>query len=409
MELERQNPHWEEDFFYPYERKRFIFGKIRESFGSGLITAFYGLRRAGKSVILKQLINEAIKAGAKRADILYFSFDEETADFWEAIREYEKKTGKKVSGSTSIFLDEVQKVPDWKGKLKLLYDTSSARIAICGSNSSMLRRGAESLAGRINEFFVPELGFREFLFFRGKEKVLRSPLEESVENEFWEYIKRPFPEIAIKAEMDSRAYTDTIARKIIYEDLPQVFPIDEPQLLHRLFSIICKNPGITIDYSSLASDLGRNRRTISSYLDYLRYGFLARRVFNYSGSKLTSEKKLKKFYPSVACFADAEPSKVVETAAAQLLRAKFFWNLKNRYEVDFIIPEPLYAFEVKYQETISRDDFAGMEQFCSRWPGAKAVMVSKKKEANSVPYYRLEEFLEKNKIPTEIEVEELLL
>jgi len=409
MELERQNPHWEDGYFYPYEKKRFPFTNIQKSFGSGLITALYGLRRVGKSVLMKQLINEVLRNGTKRTDILYFSFDEETADFWEVIREYERKTGKQVSASNSVFIDEVQKIKDWRGKLKLLYDTSSARIVVSGSNSSLLRKGIESLAGRINEFFVPELSFKEFLYFRDKTSLFDSILEEKLENEFHEFIKRPFPEIAIKKDLDAKAYVDTISKKVIYEDLPSVFPIDEPQLLFRLFSIVCKNPGMTVDYQNLASDLGRNRHTISAYFDYLRYGFLLRRVFNYSGNQLTSEKKLKKFYPSVACFAEAEIPRTIETVVAQTLKPRFFWNMKNRFEVDFVFHTPLFGWEVKYKDAISKEDTKGLAQFKKTWPNATTILVSKKKEKEFVPYYRLEQFLEQKDIKHEIRLEDLLL
>lgn len=347
MEMERQNPHWAEGYIYPYEKKRFIFEELRQATESGLITAIYGLRRVGKSVLLKQIINEAIKNRVKRTNILYFSFDEENEDFWEVIREYEKRIGRKVSKENYVLLDEIQKVHDWKGKVKRLYDSSLAKIVLSGSNSSMLRKEAESLAGRINEFLIPELSFKEFLFFKNRSELYASPLDEAIENEFWVYIQRPFPELAVSENIEPRAYIETINRKIIYEDLPSIFPIDDPQLLYRLFNIICKNPGMIVEYNALASDLGRNRKTISAYLDYLKYGFLIRRLFNYSKNLLTREKKLKKFYPSLACFTDAETSKIVETVVAQILKAGFFWNHKNRYEVDFILSEPFFAFEVK--------------------------------------------------------------
>lgn len=406
MELERQNPHWEEGYFYKYEKKRFAFSSIKKSAFSGLITLIYGLRRVGKSVLLKQMINEMINGGTKRADILYFSFDEETSDFWDVIKEYEKKIGRRVSSSNIVVLDEIQKIHDWRGKVKGLYDSSGAKIMLSGSNSSMLRKGSESLAGRINEFVLSELSFEEFLYFRGKTP---SPmLEESIENEFWEYIRRPFPELALKESLEPSDYTDSISRKIIFEDLPSVFPIDEPQLLHRLFSIVCTNPGLLVEYNSLASDLGRNRKTISSYMDYLLHGFLVWQVFNYSKNQLTSEKRLKKFYPSLACFAKGDQSKTVETATAQTLRAKFFWNYKNRYEVDFILTEPFYAFEVKYQERLSDDDFRGLDQFAAEYNGARTCMVSKRGTDRSIPYYMLWDFLKKNDVRISTRFEEHL-
>ncbi len=408
MELERQNPHWEKDHLYPYERKRFGFEEIKKSSDSGLVTAMYGLRRVGKTVIQKQLINEAIKKGVGRPDIFYFSFDEKTADFWEVVHEYEKQIGKKVSRANYLFFDEIQKVPDWGAKVKTLYDTSSAHIAVSGSNSSLLRKGGESMAGRISEFVVPELSFKEFLYFKGREELYASSLEETVENEFWDFIKKPLPELVINSALDQKAYVETISRKIIFEDLPAVFPIDEPALLSTLFSLICKNPGMMLEYNALASDLGRDRQTISKYLDYLRYGFLVRKVSNYSKNQLTMEKKLKKFYPALACFADASKDKEVETVVAQMLKARYFWNFSNRYEVDFVCLKPLCAYEVKYQESMTKGDMDGLDRFRTRFKEARIKLVTKKKFMGTVPYYRLENFLEDNKLQPTVRIEDLL-
>ena len=301
METERQNPQWENGFEYPYGKRRHIFESLRRSSKSGHITAVYGLRRVGKSVLMKQLINDAIKGGAERRSTFYFSFDEELPGFWDAVREFEKYQGRKVDGKSWLFFDEVQKVPDWRAKIKVLYDSTSARIFVSGSNSSGIRKGGESLAGRINEFYLPELSFREFLDFRGKCGSIDSGLERALELEFLDYAKRPFPETALKRGLEPKEYAGSIARKIIFEDLPSVFPIDEPELLNTLFQLICKSPGMQFDYGRMASDLGRNRKTISLYMDYLCYGFLARKLLNYSPNALSSEKKLKKarsFFPN---------------------------------------------------------------------------------------------------------------
>ncbi len=395
MELERQNPHWEEGYAYPYEKKRLLFEEVKKSAQSGMITAVYGMRRVGKSVMLKQLINHAIGRGTKRQDIFYFSFDENYDDFWGVIKEYERMSGGKIGKNSLLLFDEIQKVADWRSKLKLLYDSSGARIVISGSNSSGLRKGGESLAGRINEHYLPELSFREFLHFRDESAIYKSKLGERVENAFCEYLKRPFPELVFNKSLEPASYASTITRKVIFEDLPAVFPIDEPPLLFRLFSLICKNPGMIVEYSALSSDLGRNRKTISLYLEYLTFGFLAVQLYNYSKNALTSEKKQKKFYPSLAAFCESDESKMVETAVMQMLKPSFFWNYKNRFEVDFVLDKPLAGFEVKYKNSIGKDDWQGLRQFGRTYPKAKLRMVGRKEGKDSIPYFRLEQYLKK--------------
>ncbi len=393
MELERQNPHWENNFFYPFQKQRFIYEKLRSSVASGLITIIFGLRRVGKSVAMKQLINEAITNGSRREDIFYFSFDEKGEDFWQVIREYESKIGRRVGKKTHLFLDEIQKVPDWKAKIKRLYDSSAPKLILSGSNSSMLRKGTESLAGRANEFLMPELGFREFLHFRNKESLLGSPMKEELELSFWEYIQRPLPELVFNTNLDPKNYVKTICKKILFEDMPSVFPIEDPFLLDKIFSLSCSNPGMLLDYTSLSSDLRRNRKTISLYVAYLNHGFLTREIFNYSNNSLTSEKRLKKLYPSLACFVDADKSKILETAVAQILKTKFFWNYKGRFEVDFVTANPLVGFEVKYKNNLASDDWKGLIKFKEVYPTAKMTLVSRSSAVNTVPFYLLEQHI----------------
>jgi predicted AAA+ superfamily ATPase len=398
MEIERQNPQWEDGFFFPYEKKRGIFQRLKKSSESGHITAVYGLRRVGKSVLLRQLMNDAIERGAERKSTFYFSFDEERQDFWDAVHEFERHQGRKVDRKSWLFLDEVQKVPDWRAKIKVLYDASFARIFASGSNSSSIRKGGESLAGRINEFFLPELSFREFLEFRGRGGLAGSGMERALELEFLDYARRPFPEAALNRGLEPKGYAGSIARKIIFEDLPSVFPIDEPELLNTLFLLICKSPGMQFDYGRMASDLGRNRKTVSLYMDYLCYGFLARKLLNFSANALSSEKKLKKFYPSLAAFSDCDEPRFMETAMAQCIKPGFFWRHKDRFEVDFITKSPLAAFELKYAGSVSASDWAGLKKFREAFPRASICMISKKPQAKTVPYYLIERHLGKQRL-----------
>ena len=96
----------------------------------------------------------------------------------------------------------------------------------------------------------------------------------------------------------SKYVKEFVLDKIIYIDIPEVFSIDEPSLLETMFSIISAKPGMIVDYESLSNDLKRNRKTISNYILYLEKAFLIKKLYNYSKNILTSEKKLKKFYPS---------------------------------------------------------------------------------------------------------------
>ncbi|KAF5427265.1 MAG: putative ATPase, AAA+ superfamily [Candidatus Methanomarinus sp.] len=71
-------------------------------------------------------------------------------------------------------------------------------------------------------------------------------------------------------------------------------PIKDVELLKTLVYIICKKPGMIVNYKGIARDLGKDQRTIANYFEYLEFGLLIKYVFNYRGSPIASMRKMKK-------------------------------------------------------------------------------------------------------------------
>ncbi|MCK4310783.1 MAG: AAA family ATPase, partial [Methanomicrobia archaeon] len=110
--MEKYNFHWREGFFYNFPKKRFLFNDIVKEIESKQIISLIGLRRTGKTTILKQVIDHLIKSKkVKREYILFYSFDEEQPKIEEIVTEYETKLGKEIlniKDKSYIFLDEIQ-------------------------------------------------------------------------------------------------------------------------------------------------------------------------------------------------------------------------------------------------------------------------------------------------------------
>ncbi|MEK6867356.1 MAG: ATP-binding protein, partial [Nanoarchaeota archaeon] len=305
MDLALINKHWKEGFLYPFPEKRKLYKQLAESLEKRLITSVVGLRRTGKTTLLKQLINKLIQEGVLRQDIVLYSFDD-SADLQTVINEYLKISGQDLDKKKLFFfLDEIQKFPDWHNKLKMYYDHyPTIKFVVSGSSSIFIRKNSESLAGRIQEFWLPPLSFSEFLQFRGKKELIEQQKLFAVQiaQELETFTGRQFIEIINENKEFADAYLDTLIKKIIFEDIPQVYPIEQPQVLLKLFRIIASNPGMLIDYHNLSSDLGINEKTLSNYSYYLEMAFLIKKLYNYSSNQLTSEKKLKKVYPLASSF-----------------------------------------------------------------------------------------------------------
>src|SRR3989338_1990897 len=94
INLEKQNFHWREGFSYNFPIKRELFSRAAKEIESKQIVSITGLRRTGKSTILKQLIDKLIESGTNRGHILLFSFDESQPKIEDIIKEHEKRLGK---------------------------------------------------------------------------------------------------------------------------------------------------------------------------------------------------------------------------------------------------------------------------------------------------------------------------
>lgn len=201
VNLLKYNLHWREGFNYGYEKKRELFDELARHLDSRQVLGIIGLRRTGKTVLLKQFIDHLIKQGTKRDRILYFSFDEEAVSLDDVVGDFQSRIGMDIqsAGRLYLFLDEIQKLEGWQNQIKYYYDTyPNLKFFVSGSSSLFLRKKAEeSLAGRIFLFHLPVLSFIEFLHFKGEDELINRPemFKEALIKETLLYAKRQFPEL----------------------------------------------------------------------------------------------------------------------------------------------------------------------------------------------------------------------
>ncbi len=381
MELGIYNRHWQPGFRYPYPRKRRLFERLVQALDDRFIVQLTGLRRTGKTVIVFQLINHLIDRGVEPLKILYFTFDEERLRIEELLSAYSRQTGIDIGATrTFVFLDEIQKLPDFQNQLKVFYDLyPELKFFITGSMSLFLRKKTrESLAGRVRNFYLPPLHFDEYLEFVGKDhlKDMKPAFFGQLRIEFERFLSRQFIEtINMERAENRREYYLSIVRKIAFEDIPMVFSVEYPELLFRMTKIIASHPGIRIDFQSLARELGISNKTASTYVEYLTESFILKRLYNFSRNLITSEKKLKKFYLASPSFSwalspNAKIGQLVENAVISVNDYRFFWRDSAGHEVDFIRVTDdgkIVPIEVKYKSELAGTDFRNLRLFCRRF------------------------------------------
>jgi hypothetical protein len=391
----------EKIYLKPY--KRALFFTLEKFLDTRQIILIYGLRRVGKTTLLYQLIDSLLKKGIDKKDILYFSFDEKAASLKEVFKNYsELALGEDILKRKKIyvFLDEVQKLEDWQNQLKVFYDLyPNVKFIVSGSASLIISKGAkESLAGRVYELLLPLLDFSEYLEMLGEkvridnifdfESLRKTYLKkERLSPLFFSYLKKGgFIEI-IKEEDDLKIkeYSKSILERVIFGDIVMTFGVKQPQVLKSILEITASNPGFLLDYSKLARIFNRDQRVIADYVEYLKYSLLVKTLYNFSGSRFISERKLKKIYLASTNFIyqfysekfkdPGFSGKIVENLIASFDDNQFFWR-ERQNEVDLVLKNNI-PLEIKYKANLTKEDLKGISKFIEKFGPKKAIVLTK--------------------------------
>ena len=404
--LYEANPWWGGETKLEY-KERLIYRQLKKFLNTKMILAFTGLRRVGKTTLMLKIIKDRINGGMDPKDILFFSFDEKKdIEIRDVIKEYERLLNKDMrSGKHLLILDEIQKLDGWEDKLKWIYDvySNNTKILISGSESLFIRKKSrESLAGRMFEFKINPLSFREFLEFKGQKTDTPEFYKRELGRLLNEYIRiQGFPELVGVSDQTliKKYITEGIAEKIIYKDIPEIFEVRNTDSLASILKILMEEPGQLIEHLKLSKELGISRYTVSKYLEYLENAFLVRKLYNYSRNARKSERSLRKYYPSIISTEltfktdDLYRSKVFEWLLVNQADAQFFWRDERGNEVDMVVKEGPLPIEIKY----GRVEQEGVMSFMNKFKVNSAQIITNdiesvsrvgSKTINIIPAYK---------------------
>lgn len=413
--LAQDNPWWREGAKgwvedVPQPRRGFFknFKSLALNWELPRSTILMGPRRVGKTVMLRQLIIDALAEGMPQRDIFYVSLDtplysgrplQELLDLFDAAQPGESRRRRLV-----IF-DEVQYLKDWEVHLKVLTDRyPHTRFIASGSAAAALRmKSQESGAGRFTDFLLPPLTFAEFLHLSGRESHVHAIYNsegnitgitnysiDDLNDLFLSYINHGgFPE-AIFNESVRRNVGRFVGRdiidKVLLRDLPSLYGVLDVQELYRLFNYLAYNTGGEVNIDALSKDSGVTKNTLTRYLSYLEAAYLiiiVKRIDG-SGKKFQRQNCFKVYLtnPSIraALFGPVDPDDeamgaLVETAifsqslhgGAEQDSASYGWSqIRNIFfarwkegrvdhEVDWVSVNPLnsrpmMAMEIKWSD-----------------------------------------------------------
>lgn len=419
--LRRDNPWWDVSYKMRKsltEKKRAYFdpfSTLALDWSVRRSTILMGPRRVGKTVMLRQLIEQSINEGFNGQNVLFVSIDTPLYSgmpLSRLIDLFEEETEHDAQARRIIVFDEIQYLKDWEVHLKVLTDQHpNTRFIASGSAAAALRlKSQESGAGRFTDFFLPPLTFAEFLAFRELEADLikaaplgatlrfSTPDIERLNEEFINYLNfGGYPEAVLNFTIQAdvqRFLGRDIIDKVLLRDLPSLYGIQDIQELNRLFTTIAYHTGQEISLDGLAQSSGVAKNTITKYLDYLEAAFLIVRVRRVDDTGKTFQRMRKfKVYltnPSMraALFApiadgDDAMGAMAETAIfSQWFHSDLMKNLhyarwkqgRTDLEVDLVRVDPArlkptWAYEIKWSDRYASDqpgELRGLVEFAKR-------------------------------------------
>ena len=256
-----------------YVREQYL-RQIRPFYRNEQIKMLTGVRRAGKTELLKMIQRELL-AGSDERHIAYLSFELlENRKFRDGLALYEYLQTRITDGAMHyIFLDEIQFVADWPevvNSLKAKYRNVS--IFVTGSNSDLLADDKERvLGGRTLNFRIMPFSFAEYCGYRTQ---LNGDMPHNVEDEFSNYMRwGGFPLIFTEADDERKQIMlESIFDSIVLRDIVTKLKLKNSYQLERVLDYVVASTGSYISGRSITEkfDAGQpDSATLPKVLEYL--------------------------------------------------------------------------------------------------------------------------------------------
>ena len=325
-----------------------------------------GVRRAGKSFMLYQQIQDNLKKGITWDSMLYINFEDErligmTAQELNLILEVH---GMMSAQRPILFLDEIQNIEGWDKFARRLAD-NKYRVYITGSNAKMLSSDvATTLGGRYITKHILPYSFSESLSANNipydDMNIATTSGRADVQRYFAEYFRfGGFPEGAQLAS--KRDYLNSVYQKIYIGDIATRNKIDNLfslRILFRKMAESVKQPTSFTRLSNIIASTGAKlgKATIINYIEYSKDAFLIYPIKNIADNLTNRETNPKYYFVDNGIISilalDIDTSLLENMVAMELIRRYgidervFFYN--RNIEVDFYIPDAALAIQVSY-------------------------------------------------------------
>lgn len=358
--------------------KRKIYPQLLSHVGSPLVTVLTGMRRTGKTTLVKQLLVDIVNKNSLYLDLQRPDnrelFQQKNYD---AIRDAFLARGLSKELPMIVVLDEIQLVPESPSAIKYLVDHFKIKFVVTGSSSYYLKNlFSESLSGRKKIFDIYPLDFGEFLTFKNisflstdwQKKSFDRVEYSRLSSYYEEYIRfGGFPQVVLaSSDQEKRDMLSDIMSSYVNIDIRSLADFSDERNLYSLAKLLATRVGSRIDFSGLARTIGLSRPAATNYLAFFEKTYLIHTVPVFTKSFDREIVKSKKVFFCDTGLANslaelssgAQFENTVYNQLSQIGSLRYF-ALKTGREIDFILNEKL-AIEAK--ETPSEYDLKALSR-----------------------------------------------
>lgn len=404
-----------------FKRENYL-NKIRAFYNdSEIIKVITGVRRCGKSSLMKTIVEELKDNGVKEDNIIFLDLDS---------REYRKiKTDDQLDelleskataeGLKYVFIDEIQNVGNFEEVVNAYRGDGDFSIFITGSNSYLLSGElATKLTGRYIEFEMYPLSFEEYIDIK---KFYGKPVDPNLAVELNNYLLEGGFPLAIQYDnlADKRTYVKSVIAEIFEKDIKRRIKINKREAFVKVRDYIINNFGATTSITNLQEALAKDglkikRDTLDRYIKALvdaKILYECKRFDMKSKKSLTGEKK---YYLADTSFYFATNTDNRINYGPALENIVYIYARSRNYEVsigrigklecDFILRDNSlnYAYvQVSYTINESKDtedrEYRPLESIKDNYPKYVITTDYLLQQRNGINHVNLMEFISNKK------------
>ena len=313
--------------------------KIMPFVDTPFVKILTGVRRCGKSTILKMIIKKLKEE--KHVD------DEQILNYRFDSMEYEDMTTKELylelkskilqSKKTYLFLDEIQEIEGWEKVVNTLASDFDVDIYITGSNSRMMSSEISTyLTGRYITFHIYTLSFEEYLTFKKNYTTLKD-----LKQEFSQYVQLGgFPATHLQDYSQDEVYTivKDIYNSTIFSDIVRRNQVKKIDQLERVVKYTFNNVGSKYTAKSISNYFKSEQRkidneTVYSYLEKLQKAYILHKCSRYDLQGKDILKTQEKFYLADVSLRYSVLGYTVDSVASSLENIVYLELKRRGYDV----------------------------------------------------------------------------